>query len=225
MAIPEELDPEEKRKLLAGFHKTISEQLNARLAESPRFFWALVVVSTGYGYVLWNVAIKNPEQAEPGLCMMLGIASLLSYVAVLWACWYLAALGYAFRYLQHGQHRIEQFLGWDAHVFPYGKPPTRIRRCSDIFWLLPGIYHAHVGGFVAFLAIIVIAFSYYGRQWWGSSSAICIGFILFLMGVIFIICVNLHYVWKYEEMWEKARKEVTDPTPSVETGGAPSTAP
>jgi hypothetical protein len=52
------------RDQLAGFHKTISEQLNARLAESPRFFWALVVVSTGYGYVLWNYAIeRDPRQA------------------------------------------------------------------------------------------------------------------------------------------------------------------
>jgi hypothetical protein len=28
-----------EREQLAGFHKTISEQLNARLEESPRFFF------------------------------------------------------------------------------------------------------------------------------------------------------------------------------------------
>ena len=104
-----------ERDQLAGFHQTISQQLNARLAESPRFFWALVVVSTGYGYVLWNVA-NATKQDEPELRPVLILASLLSYVAVLWASWYLAALGYAFRYLQSGQHCIEHALGWDAYV-------------------------------------------------------------------------------------------------------------
>ena len=87
--------PSHKRDQLADFHHTISEQLNARLSESPRFFWALVVVSTGYGYVLWNVA-NDQRQAEPGLCTMLGIASLLSCVAVLWASWYLARPSHQF---------------------------------------------------------------------------------------------------------------------------------
>ena len=191
-----------KRTQLAGFHRTISEQLNARLAESPRFFWALVVISTGYGYVLWNVA-KNPEQAEPGLRTMLVLASLLSYVAVLWASWYLAALGYAFRYLQNGQHCIEYALGWYTYVSPYGKPPERNCRCSEIFWLLPGIYHAHAFGLVAFLAIIIAAFCCYSRQWWGSYSELLIGFsiILFGIGVVFIIWFNVHYVRKFRKNW------------------------
>ena len=241
MAIPKEYDLK-KRDQLAGFHQTISKQLNARLAESPRFFWALVVVSTGYGYVLWNIA-NNQGQAKPGLCMMLGIASLLSYVAVLWASWYLAALGYAFRYLQNVQHCIGHALGWNIYEpkgdpRESGEPPQKIRRCSDIFWLLPSIYHAHVFGFVAFLAIIVFAFFYYGgRQWWGSSSALCIGLILFLIGVVFIICVNLHYVWKYEKKWKDPAKvpmlgggEIgipdrdTDPVPGANSQ-APPTAP
>ena len=164
MDIPGEHD-QKKREQLAGFHQTISEQLNARLAESPRFFWALVVVSTGYGYVLWNVA----NDPKPGLFMMLGIASLLSYVAVLWASSYLAALGYAFRYLQNIQHCIEHALEWDIYgprrnPRKPGEPPARYWWCLDIFWLLPGIYHAHVGGLVAFLAIIILAFCRYGKH-------------------------------------------------------------
>ena len=236
MDCPEEHDSK-KRELLAGFHKTISEQLNARLEESPRFFWALVVVSTGYGYVLWNLA-KNPK---PGLCVVFVIASLLSYVAVLWASWYLAALGYAFRYLQYGQHCIEQALGWNAYVPIYGKPPARFRwwRCSkticktfcESFWLLPGIYHAHVFGLVSLLVIIIVAFCCYSSEWLGICCVLLIGFISFVIGVGFIIFINRYYVQKYKVTYEKARKEarrkarkVTDPTPSVETGGAPSTA-
>ena len=63
---------------------------------------------------------------------MFVIASLLSYVAVLWASWYLAALGYAFRYLQYGQHCIEQALGWDAYVpsFVMGSFPESPCRTS-----------------------------------------------------------------------------------------------
>lgn len=79
----------DRDKLLAEFHHTISEQLNARLSESPKFFGLLIVVSTAYGYVL-----SKPELSAQKELFVL--ASLLSYVAVLWASWYLAALGYAF---------------------------------------------------------------------------------------------------------------------------------
>jgi hypothetical protein len=41
-----------EKELLAQFHHTISEQLDSRLSESPKFFGLLVIVSTGYGYVL-----------------------------------------------------------------------------------------------------------------------------------------------------------------------------
>ena len=198
--------PSLKRDQLAGFHCTISQQLNARLAESPRFFWALVVVSTGYGYVLWNVA-KNPEQTEPGSFTVFVIASLLSYATILWASWYLAALGYAFRFLQNGQHRIEYALGWNTYVpnGNTGKPPVKIRRCGHIFWLLPGIYHAHAFGLVALLTIIIAAFCCYSRQWWGSCSGLLVGFIgliFFVVGVGFIICVNLCYVRKFRKKWQ-----------------------
>ena len=205
MAIPSH-EPEH----LASFHHTISQQLNARLEESPRFFWALVVVSTGYGYVLWNVA-NATKQNEPELLPVLILASLLSYVAVLWASWYLAALGYAFRYLQSGQHCIEYALGWDAYVPQYGEPPAKIRwwRCGDVFWLLPGIYHAHVGGLVAFLAIIILAFCCYGRQWGGSYSELSIVFIglfFFLFGVAFIFWINKRYVQKFRKKWKNPRE-------------------
>src|SRR3989304_4467276 len=82
---------------LAGFHKTISEQLNARLAESPRFFGVLVIAGTAYGYVLLNF------KSVDGRLFIL--VSIVAYTAVLWSLWYLAALGYAFRYLQNTQHR------------------------------------------------------------------------------------------------------------------------
>jgi hypothetical protein len=113
---------------LAGFHLTISEQLNARLAESPRFFWALVAVSTGYGYVLWNLRL----QSEPDRTFLFTLASSLAYFAVLWASWYLAALGYAFRFLQNSQHCMEHALQWDnlgPRPIPRqpGEPPSPIK--------------------------------------------------------------------------------------------------
>lgn len=67
---------EEQKWRLATFHQTISEQLNARLSESPKFFAVLVVVSTGYGYVLLTVDVKR----ELGL---FALTSLLACGAVL----------------------------------------------------------------------------------------------------------------------------------------------
>ena len=145
------------RDRLAGFHRTISDQLNARLAESPRFFWALVVASAGYGYVLWNLR----DSPDPFHCRIFYLASALSYFAVLWASWYLADLGYGFRFLQNCQHCIEHALEWDQYV-PVGdgrrpgEPPDKF---YHFFRLLPGTYHAYVFGLVAFLAIVIVAFS------------------------------------------------------------------
>jgi hypothetical protein len=116
------MDSDEKNRLVQ-FHHTISEQLNARLSESPKFFGLLIVVSTGYGYVLSNNKLCNHGK-------LLVLASGLSYAAVLWACWYLAALGYAFRFLQYSQHQIERTLEWSPDfVLPHekgrivGEPP------------------------------------------------------------------------------------------------------
>jgi hypothetical protein len=181
---------------LAGFHHTVSDQLNSRLEESPRFFWVLVGVSTAYGYVLWNFSSAS-GQAQPARQKVLVLASILVYAAVLWASWYLAALGYAFRFLQNCQHCVEHALGWDLYV-PSGRrpgtPPSKVRWffCSEVFWLLPGIYHAHAAGLVILLAMISGAFCWNSRQWWPS--------ILFLFGVWFIIWINSHYVRKFIKM-------------------------
>lgn len=186
---------------LAGFHRTVSNQLNARLAESPRFFWALVLVSTGYGYVLWN-AKSAPAQAQPETHILL-LASFLSYIAVLWANWYLAALGYAFRFLQNCQHCIEHALRWEpytpkGHARKPGEPPMKIglRNMLDVFWLLPGIYHAHLFGLCSFLAIIIVAFCW---SWWQNGYAIRIGVISFIFGFAFIVFFNWHYLRRFRQ--------------------------
>src|SRR5712691_9575156 len=101
------------QKQLADFHRTISEQLNSRLEESPRFFWALVAISTAYGYSLWGEMSDPSAQAETHIVV---------HLAILWASWYLAALGYAFRFLQNTQHCIEHALGWD-HYTPTNNAP------------------------------------------------------------------------------------------------------
>ena len=187
---------------LAGFHHTISEQLNARLEDSPRFFWALVAVSTGYGYVLWNLHTQN-QQERPFLFL---IASLLAYFAVLWASWYLAALGYAFRFLQNGQHCMEHALGWDNHgpkgiPRQSGEPPAAIKRCGDLFWLLPSIYHAHAFGLTGFLGVIVLAFCWGFGHCYGTCWALLVGLILLGFGLGFITCINVHYVRRFREKW------------------------
>jgi hypothetical protein len=177
-----------ERDQLATFHQTISKQLNARLEESPRFFWALVVVSTGYGYLLWNYAVKP----ESGSHTIATVAALLSYFAILWASWYLAALGYAFRFLQNAQHCIEHALGWHEYAPEPRNPPERI--CiRDVFWLLPSIYHAHVFGLCAFLGVVVVS---YCRLLGGR---VYIGVIAFVLGILFIFGINWWYLWKFRQ--------------------------
>jgi hypothetical protein len=180
-----------KRDQLAGFHKTISEQLNARLEESPRFFWALVVVSTGYGYVLRNVV--KADGAVHGL-FVATLASVLLYFTVLWASWYLAALGYGFRFLQNSQHCIEQGLGWQEYTPEPGKPPS-----GGVYWLLPSIYIAHVFGLHIFLVLLSVSFCW---LWWGHTCALVFGAIALLFGFAFIPFVN----WFYLEKFRKRRK-------------------
>jgi hypothetical protein len=67
---------DKEQELLAQFHHPISEQLNSRLSESPKFFGLLVVVSTGYGYVLSSPLLYKQKE-------VFFLASLLSYAAVL----------------------------------------------------------------------------------------------------------------------------------------------
>lgn len=197
---------------LVQFHHTISEQLNARLSESPKFFGLLIIISTGYGYVL-----SKPEE----LASLFVPASLLAYGAILWATWYLAALGYAFRFLQNTQHCIEHELGWDRYTpLPengrrIGKPPCPPQNFSDTFWLLPGIYHAHAAGLGTFLAMTCTVFGW--RAWirwqlsWQHSLVIGITVIALLFGLVWLRQWNLHYLkrfcgrWRNPEADESAR--------------------
>ena len=177
-----------ERESLAGFHKTISEQLNTRLAESPKFFGLLVVTGTAYGYVL----LKFKEVEFP----VFVLASVLAYVAIFWSLWYLAALGYAFRYLQNSQHRIEDEIGWGAYRNKTtGIPPNPCWRLSYAFWLLPGIYHAHAFGLTALLVIVTGGFFYH---WPGARNvAIGSGILTALASIGLVLALNIHYVRKF----------------------------
>lgn len=196
------------KELLAGFHHTISEQLNSRLSESPKFFGLLVVVATGYGYVL----------SEHGLCKLFLPATLLALSATLWASWYLAALGYAFRFLQNCQHCIEHELGW-ATFTPgsqrgAGEPPKPVKSLGDVFWLLPGIYHAHAAGLCAFLAVICVAGCRASWTRWPHCYIVICGFLVFVIGVVLTLLINVHYVCKFRD---ERRQNPTrfDPKPEL----------
>ncbi len=187
-----------EREGLAQFHKTISEQLNARLAESPRFFGVLVITGTAYGYVLWKF------QAV-GLRLFV-LASVLALMAVFWALWYLAALGYAFRYLQNSQHRIEDDLGWDSYRNEStGIPPTPSWRPSYVFWLLPGIYHAHAFGLAVLLLIITAGF--FSRWPNNARLAITLGGATGLASISLVLLVNRYYVGKFTRNRIPGRRE------------------
>jgi hypothetical protein len=186
-------DDMDAKDRLVEFHRIISDQLDARLAESPRFFWALVVVSTGYGYVLWN-EMSDPAQALSGRHVVVKLASILAYFTILWASWYLAALGYAFRFLQNCQHCIERALGWDHYAPEQSVPPATVARFRDSFWLLPGIYHGHVFGLCLFLVIVLIASAF---RWWPNCFAIFLHFIFLVLGLVFIHRINVHYVRRF----------------------------
>ncbi len=190
------------KELLAGFHHTISEQLNSRLSESPKFFGLLVVVATGFGYVL---AMPSPAN-HSGLFLL---ASILSYLAVLWAIWYLAALGYAFRFLQNTQHCIERELGWNPAYVPKaednresGTPPWPTAKWSDTYWLLPGIYHAHAAGLGALLTIICAVFWFHANAYWPIFSQHCClassgTIIAAFAGLLWLHSMNRHYLAKF----------------------------
>lgn len=170
------MDDKEK-ELLAGFHHTISEQLNARLSESPKFFGLLVVVGTGYAYVLSKTELRS----------LIPLATKLSLAATLWASWYLAALGYAFRFLQTSQHRIEGALEWRRYSPPAGTRQGTLLNPLAWFWLLPGIYQAHAAGLVAFF-IFVSFTGLYGSTRWAVA----------IVGVLLMGLANLWYLRKLE---------------------------
>jgi hypothetical protein len=168
---------EKEKELLAQFHHTISEQLNSRLSESPKFFGLLVIVSSGYGLVLAN---KELAQFKP-------VVTALSLAATLWASWYLAALGYAFRFLQNIQHRIEHKLEWSPFAPESGKPTGSLWNPLNWFWLLPGIYHPHAAA-LAFVFVLVCITGIGGPK----------RFIVLAVGVLGIALVNFLYLKKFE---------------------------
>jgi len=185
-----------EKNLLAQFHHTISEQLNARLSESPRFFGLLIVVSTAYGYVL----------SQPNLSDLLTIASVLFILATIWASWYLAALGYAFRYLQNSQHLIEHALGWIPKYVPApengrqtGEPPWPPKTLGNILWLLPGIYHPNAVGLYGFLMIIYATYCYRAWNWWPHGYLIMAVAICVVGSLMLILGIHLHYLFKFSK--------------------------
>lgn len=201
---------DKEKELLAQFHQTISEQLNARLSESPKFFGLLIVVSTGYGYVLSSPTLSS----QKGLLVLV---SLLSYAAALWSSWYLAALGYAFRFLQNSQHCIEHALGWNPRYVPRpengrptGKPPWPPKTISDRFWLLPGIYHPHAAGLGGLLAIICVVFCCYSWTLWPHCCVLFTGCIALAIGLGSIFWMNSHYLDRFGKKWR-------DPAEDTET--------
>jgi hypothetical protein len=184
---------------LAQFHRTISEQLNSRLEESPRFFWALVAISTAYGYALWGAKSDPSVLAQREIVVRL--TAILAFLATLWASWYLAALGYAFRFLQNTQHCIEHALGWAKYAPENTKPPENAR-WVDSFWLLPGIYHPHALGLCVFLSLI--SFTSLSR-WHSDTCIISAHIVLWLAGLICIVSIHRYYLAKFA-------KRFRDPT-------------
>ncbi len=181
----------DQQERLADFHRTISEQLNARLEESPRFFWALLAISTAYGYALWG---ETPDpSALPQRQIVVRLVAVLAFLATLWASWYLAALGYAFRFLQNTQHCIERALGWDKYA-PHNTLPPKEPRWLDSFWLLPGIYHPHALGLCVFLTLV----SFTSLWRWHSNTCVISAHIIFwLAGLSFIVTIHRYYLKKF----------------------------
>lgn len=185
------------KELLAEFHHTISEQLNSRLSESPKFFGLLIIVSTGYGYILSNAKLNDHK----GIFIL---ATVLSYVVVVWAAWYLAALGYAFRFLQNSQHLIERGLDWSPKFVPgkedgryTGEPPDPDEKFLNAFWLLPGIYHPHAAGFCLLLVMLCATFCSYSWTWWPHCLNIGLTLLAAVGGPLLVRTANLHYLRKF----------------------------
>ncbi len=129
------------------------------------------------------------------------ISSLLAYGTGLWSHWYLAALGYAFRFLQNSQHRIEEKLQWDRYrPEETGDPPDRITSVSSLFWLLPGIYHAHLFGLCAYLIIVIAAFwAYYPDRWVANLIAILAA----TVGFLSVWWIHYHYMTKFRRKYRR----------------------
>jgi hypothetical protein len=187
------MDPKIGNEALPQFHRTISEQLNARLSEAPRFFWAVILSITAYAYVLWWYAgeKQTPERFYTVFLLVSGVA----YLSILWVLMYIAALGYAFRYLQNSQHRIEEVLGWEIYrPETTGVPPDAIRSTGDLFWLLPGIYHAHLYGLIFLSIVIHVIFVLILPDTGGAALTASLTFIA---ETVWILSWNYHYLRKF----------------------------
>jgi hypothetical protein len=125
---------------------------------------------------------------------------LVAYAAVLWSVWYLAALGYAFRYLQNAQHRIEDDLGWQIYRNrTTGIPPSDDGFIAQTFWLLPGIYHAHAAGLTILLCLVVAAFGW--RWFWLQNWCVAILFSISggVASVAIVFVINRRYFLRFRD--------------------------
>lgn len=206
---------ESNKEALGLFHRTISEQLNARLSEAPRFFWAVILSVTAYAYVLWWYA--GEKQTPDRFYDVFILVSALAYLSILWAILYLAALGYAFRYLQNAQHRIEDVLGWQIfRPQTTGIPPDTIRSLANLFWLLPGIYHAHLYGLLFLSVVLHVVFV-------AIMPDICEATLLAIATLAFetawLFWWNYHYLRKFREKHVRPWVVRRSPTLTWEGGG------
>jgi len=80
-------------------------------------------------------------------------------------------------------------------------PPAIIRGCGDLFWLLPGIYHAHAFGLTVLLAFITGGMCWRFVGWYGYCRAIWAGLFLAQGGIVFIISINVHYLRRFRAKW------------------------
>ena len=125
------------------------------------------------------------------------LVSGVAYFSILWVVTYLAALGYAFRYLQNSQHRIEDVLGWEIfRPETTGIPPQNIRSIGDLFWLMPGIYHAHLYGLL-FLSLVLHAVFIAIIPDVRAATIVAITTLLF--EIIWALVWNYHYLRKFRQ--------------------------
>jgi hypothetical protein len=82
--------------------------------------------NAGFGIVLDDAHQVLSDNKYRGLVHP---ATFLVLACTLWAAWYLAALGYGFRYLQTTQHRIEHELKWTPYTFEKRPLPNEKIRC------------------------------------------------------------------------------------------------